>query len=98
MVSDFGASNFLTTIFSEAFEDVLFTKALENCLGLTKDQETPLDGTQKHWTHHVYAKTVRDLVSRVEQKRSEVFDAHEGEIGSQWLNVFFSREIRPGTC
>ena len=69
----------------------MFTKALEKCLGLTKDQETPLDGTQKNWTHHVYAKTVRDLVSRLEQKRSEVFDPHEGEIGSQWLNVF-SRE------
>ena len=47
LASAFGASDFLTTIFSETFEDVSFTKALEKWLILTKEQEKLLDGTQK---------------------------------------------------
>ena len=47
LVSAFGASDFLMTIFSETFEDVSFTKALEKWLSLTNEQESPLDGTQK---------------------------------------------------
>ena len=45
--SAFGASDFRTTIFSETFEDVSFTNALEKWLSLTNEQESPLDGTQK---------------------------------------------------
>ena len=44
----FGASDFLTTTFSETFEDVSFTKALEKWFCLTNEQENPLDGTQKN--------------------------------------------------
>ena len=47
LASAFGASDFLTMIFSETFEDVSFTKALEKWLSLTKEHESPLDGTQK---------------------------------------------------
>ena len=36
--SAFGASDFLTTIFSETIEDVSFTKALENWLSLMNEQ------------------------------------------------------------
>ena len=43
----FGASDFLTTIFSESFEDVSFTKALGKWLRLTNEQESPLDETHK---------------------------------------------------
>ena len=50
LVSALGASAFLTTIFSETFEDVSFTKALEKWLSLTNEQESPLDGSQKNWT------------------------------------------------
>ena len=56
LASAFGASDFLTTIFSETFEDVSFTKALEKWSSLTNEQESPLDGTQKNWTQPVYAK------------------------------------------
>ena len=42
----FGASDFLTTILSETFEEVSFTIALEKWLSLMNDQESPLDGTQ----------------------------------------------------
>ena len=38
--SALGASDFLTTIFSETFEDVSFTKALEKWLNLTNEQES----------------------------------------------------------
>ena len=44
LASAFDASDFPTTIFSETFDDVSFTKALENWLSLTNDQESPLDG------------------------------------------------------
>ena len=40
----FGASDFLATIFSETFQDVLFTKAPEKWLRLMIDQESALDG------------------------------------------------------
>ena len=50
LASAFGASDFLTTIFSETFEEVSFTKALEKWLSLTNEQESPVDGTQKNWT------------------------------------------------
>ena len=85
--SAFGASDFLTMIFSETFEDVSFTKALEKWLSMTNEQEKPLDGTQKNWTQPVYVKTAQDLISRMDDKRSKVFNAHQGKFGSQWLNV-----------
>ena len=56
LATAFGASDFNTTIFSETFEDILFTKALEKWLTLTNEQQSPLDGTQKNWTQPVYLK------------------------------------------
>ena len=85
--SAFGASDFLTTIFLETFEDVSFTEALEKWLSLRNEQESPLDGTQKTWTQPVYVKTAQDSISRMDDKRSRVFTAHQGIFGSQWLNV-----------
>ena len=64
LVPAFGAGDFLTTIFSETFEDVSFTKALEKWLSLTNEQESPLDGTQKNWTQPVFVETAQDLISR----------------------------------
>ena len=75
LASAFGAGDFLTTIFSETFEDVSFTKALEKWLSLTNEPESPLDGTQKSWTQPVYVKTAQDLISRMDDKRSKVFNA-----------------------
>ena len=87
LASAFGASDFHTTIFSETFEDVSFTKALEKWLSLLNEQESPLDGTQRNWTQPVFVKTAQDLISRMDDKRSKVFNAHQGKFGSQWLNV-----------
>ena len=87
LVSAFGACDFLTTIFSETFENVSFTKVLEKWLSLTNEQESPLDGTQKNWTQPVFVITAQDLISRMDDKRSKIFNAHEGKFGSQWLNV-----------
>ena len=87
LASAFGASDFLKTIFSETFEDVSLTKAFENWLSLTNEQESPLDGTQTNWTQPVYVKTAQDLISRMDDKRSKVLNAHQGKFGSQWLNV-----------
>ena len=87
LASALGASDFLTTFFSETFEDVSFTKALEKWLCLTNEQERPLDGTQKNWTQPVFVKTAQDLISRMDDKRSKIFNAHQGNIESQWLNV-----------
>ena len=44
LASVFGASDILTTIFSETFDDVLFAKALEKWLSLTNEPESRLDG------------------------------------------------------
>ena len=87
LASAFGASDFLTTIISESFEDVLFKKALEKWLSLTNEQERSLDGTQKNWTQPVYVKCAQDLFSRMDDKRSKIFNAHQGNLGSQWLNI-----------
>ena len=56
-------------------------------LSLTIEQESPLDGTQKNWTQPVFVKTAQDLISRIDDKRSKVFNAHQGKFLSQWLNV-----------
>ena len=67
------ASEFLTTIFSETFEDVSFTKALEKWLSLTNEQESPPDGTQINWTKPVYVKTAQDLISRMDENNVRKF-------------------------
>ena len=85
--STFGASDFLTTIFSETFKVVSFTEAFEKWLSLTNEQESPVDGTQNNWTQPVFVKTAQDLISRMSDKRSKIFNAHQGKFGSQWLNV-----------
>ena len=56
-------------------------------MSLTNEQESPLNGTQKTWTQPVFVKTAQDLIFRVDDKRSKVFNAHQVKIGSQWLNV-----------
>ena len=66
---------------------IIFTKALEKWLSLTNEQESPLDGTQKNWTQPVYVKTAQDFISRMDDKRSKVFNAHQGKFGSQRLKV-----------
>ena len=87
LASAFGASDFFTTIFSETFEVVSFTKALEKWLSLTNEQEIPLHGTLKNWTQPVYVKIAQDLVSNMDDKLSKVFNANQDKFGSQWLNV-----------
>ena len=87
LASAFGASDFLTTIFSETFVDVSFTKALEKWSSLMNEQESPLDGTQRNWTQPVFVRTAQELISRMDDKRSKVFNAHQGKFGSQWPNV-----------
>ena len=54
------------TSFSETFEDVSFTKALQKWLNLKNEQKRPLDGTQKNETQPVYVKTAQDLISRMD--------------------------------
>ena len=81
LASAFGASDFLTTIFSETFEDVPFTKALEKRLSLTNEQENPLDGTLKKWTQSVFVKTAQELISRLDDKRSKVFTLIKANAG-----------------
>ena len=87
LASAFGADDFLTAIFSETFEHVSLTEALDKWLSLTNEQESPLDGTLKNWTQPVSVKSAQGLISRMDDKRSKVFNAHQGKFGSQWLNV-----------
>ena len=75
LASAFGASDFLTTTFSETFEDVSFTNSLGKWLSLTTEQESPLDGTQNNWTQPVYVKTAQDMISRLDVRRSKLFNA-----------------------
>ena len=60
---------------------------------LTNEQENPLNGTQKNWTQPFYVKTAQDLISRMYDKLSEVFNAHQGKFGSQWLNVVLCKNL-----
>ena len=83
LASTFGAGDFLTTIFSEAFEDVSCTKALEKWLSLTNEQESPLDGTQENWTQPVFVKTAQTLISRMDDNCSKVFNALQSKFRSQ---------------
>ena len=41
-------------------------------LSLTNEQESPLTGTQKNWTQPIYIKIAQDLVSRMDDERSNV--------------------------
>ena len=82
LASAFGASDFFTTIFSKTFEDVSFTKVLEKCLSLANEPESPLDGTQKNWTQPLYIKTAQDLISRMDDNCSKVFNALQGRFES----------------
>ena len=77
LASAFGASDFLSTIILESFDDVSFTRALQKRLSLTNEQESPLDGTQKNWTQPVYVKTAQDLIPRMDSKRSKIFYAYQ---------------------
>ena len=70
LASAFGASDFVTTIFSETFEDVSFTKALEKWFRLTNEKKSPLDGSQKNWTQPVFVETAQKLIPRIDDKRS----------------------------
>ena len=71
LASTFVATDFLTAIFSEDVEDILFTKVLKKWLSLTNEQECPLDGTQNNWTQPVYDKTAQDLLSRMDDQGSK---------------------------
>ena len=63
-------------------------KALEKWLSSANEQENPLDGNQKNWTQPVFVETAQELISRMNDKRSIVFNAHQGKLfGSQWLNA-----------
>ena len=42
---------------------------------------------RQNWTQPVFVKTSQDSTSRIDDKRSKVFNAHQGKIRSQWLNV-----------
>ena len=86
LASAFGASDFLTMIFSETFENVSFTKALKKWLSLTNRKVLSMELREK-LTQPVYVKTAQDLISRMDAKRSKVFNAHQGNFVSQWLNV-----------
>ena len=91
LTSTFGASDFLTTIFSETFEYVSFRKALENWLCLTNEQRSPLHETQKNWTQPVYVKTAQGLIFRMDDKRSKVFQSALHEVKRDYYSdSFFS--------
>ena len=52
-------------------------------MSLTNEQESPLNRTQKNWTQPVFVRTTQDLISRMDDKRSKIFNAHQGKFGSQ---------------
>ena len=60
---------------------------------MTNEQESPLVGTQKNWTQPVDVRTAQHLISRMDEKRSNVFNARQGNFGSQWLNVVSCKNL-----
>ena len=87
LASAFGARDFLMTFFSENIDDFSFTKALEKWLNATNEEESPIDGIQKNWTQPIHVRAAQDLISRMNEHRAKIFNAHQGRFGSQWLNV-----------
>ena len=59
----------------------------------TYQYESPFDGTQKNWIQLVYVKNAQDLNSRMDDKRSKVFNAQQAKVGSQWLNVVPCKKV-----
>ena len=39
------------------------------------------------WTQLVFVKFAQDLISRMDEMRSKISDAHQGKFGTRWLNV-----------
>ena len=62
-------------------------KRLRNKLSSANQLESPLDGTQKNLTQPVYVKTAQELISRMDDKRSNVFNALLAKLGSLCLNA-----------
>ena len=48
---------------------------------------------RKSWTQPVFVKTAQELISRMDDKRSKVFNTHQGNFGSQWLNIVPCKKI-----
>ena len=63
-------------------------------MSLPNEQESPLDRSQKNWSQPVFIKTTQELISRMDDKRSKIFNAHQGKIGSQWLNVVPCKNLK----
>ena len=49
-------------------------------MSLTNEQKSPLDGIQKNWTEPVYVETAQDLISRMDDKNSNFFNAHQDKL------------------
>ena len=60
LASAFEASDFLTTVFLETFDDVPLTGALAKGLSLTNEQDSRLNNSQKNWTQLVNVKTPKN--------------------------------------
>ena len=60
---------------------------------MTNEQASPLDGSHKLGTQLLYVKTAQDLISWMNDKRSNVFSYHQGKFGSQWLNVVHCKNL-----
>ena len=82
------------TISLETFEYVSLTKVIEKWLKLINEQESPLYRSQKKRTQPVNVKTGQDLIFTMNNKRSKVFSAHKGKLGSHWPNVVPCKNLR----
>ena len=64
---------------------VRLQKRLRN--GLTNEQKSPLDETQKYLTQPLYVKTAQDSTSKMNDNCSKILNFQQGNLESQRLNV-----------
>ena len=63
------------------------------CSSIKRFDLCPFD--QKNSTYLQPPKTDNGLISRIDDIRSNVFNAHQGKFGSQWLNVVPCKNLGP---
>ena len=76
---------------AESFEDVSFTTALEKRLSVANEEESPIDGFQITQSQLVNVWAAQELISRIDENRSNILNSHQCKLESKLFNVVSCR-------
>ena len=94
LASAVGAKDALSEIFGLAHVDGTYDDALKRWFDLGKIEMAPENEIQKNWTEPIFDSEIADLILRLEPTDVKRFNAFQGRIGSQWLNVNPCKNLR----